>query len=160
VVNGVRNWGTGFMPAVYQGVEFAPEGVPIKYLDNPKGVSSEQQRDKLDLLAAFNRTYGESRTDNSELEARIRGYELAFRMQAEAPGAVDPGQETAATNQLYGMDQKKLPPSAATVCSRGGSSKAACASCSFIAGRAASGTATKKSRRITLASAVPSINPS
>src|SRR6478735_7268121 len=107
VVNGVRNWGTGFMPAVYQGVEFAPEGVPIKYLDNPKGVSSDQQRDKLDLLTSLNREYGQSRTDNSELEARIRGYELAFRMQAEAPLAVDLGQETAATKQLYGMDQKE-----------------------------------------------------
>ncbi len=107
VVNGVRNWGTGFMPAVHQGVEFAPEGVPIKYLDNPKGVSSDQQRDKLDLLSSLNRQYGESRTDNTELEARIRGYELAFRMQAEAPEAVDLAQETAATKQLYGMDQKE-----------------------------------------------------
>lgn len=107
VVNGVRNWGTGFMPAVYQGVEFAPEGVPIKYLDNPKGVSADQQRDKLDLLTSLNREYGQSRTDNSELEARIRGYELAFRMQAEAPLAVDLNQESAATKQLYGMDQKE-----------------------------------------------------
>jgi hypothetical protein len=107
VVNGVRNWGTGFMPAVHQGVEFAPEGVPIKYLDNPQGVSAAEQRDKLDLLSALNRQYGESRSDNTELEARIRGYELAFRMQAEAPEAVDLGQETAATKQLYGMDQKE-----------------------------------------------------
>lgn len=105
VVNGVRNWGTGFMPAVHQGVEFAAEGVPIKYLDNPKGVTPDQQRDKLDLLTSLNRQYGETRADNSELEARIRGYELAYRMQAEAPQAVDLSQETAATKQLYGMDQ-------------------------------------------------------
>ncbi len=105
VVNGVRNWGNGFMPAVYQGVEFNSEGVPIKYLDNPKGVNSERQRDKLDLLASLNRQFGETRPDNSELEARIRGYELAYRMQAEAPHAVDLSTETAATRALYGMDR-------------------------------------------------------
>jgi uncharacterized protein (DUF1501 family) len=106
-VNGVRNWGTGFMPAVYQGVEFNAEGVPIKYLDNPKGVSPERQRDKLDLLLALNRQYGETRTDNTELDARIRGYELAYRMQAEAPQAVDLSRETEATKKLYGMDQEE-----------------------------------------------------
>lgn len=107
VVNGVRNWGNGFMPAVYQGVEFNPEGVPIKYLDNPKGTSSERQRDKLDLLATLNRQYGETRADNSELEARIRGYELAYRMQAEAPQAVDLSRETDVTRKLYGMDNEE-----------------------------------------------------
>jgi hypothetical protein len=106
VVNGVRNWGSGFMPAVYQGVEFNADGVPIKYLDNPKGVTIERQREKLDLLAEFNREYGETRTDNTELEARIRGYELAYRMQAEAPAVVDLSKETAATKQLYGMDHE------------------------------------------------------
>ncbi|MCX8511422.1 MAG: DUF1501 domain-containing protein, partial [Chthoniobacteraceae bacterium] len=107
VVNGVRNWGNGFMPAVYQGVEFNAEGVTIKYLDNPKGVSNERQRDKLDFLAALNRQFGETRSDNTELEARIRGYELAYRMQAEAPQAVDLSKETEATRKLYGMDKEE-----------------------------------------------------
>jgi hypothetical protein len=75
------------MPAVHQGVEFTSEGVPIKYLENPKGVSPERQRDKLDLLNSLNREYGATRTDNTELEARIRAYELAYNMQAEAPQA-------------------------------------------------------------------------
>lgn len=105
VVNGVRNWGSGFMPAVHQGVEFTSDGVPIKYLDNPKGVSGERQRDKLDLLHALNREYGATRTDNTELEARIRSYELAYKMQAEAPQAVDLSKESEATKSLYGMDQ-------------------------------------------------------
>ena len=105
VVNGVRNWGAGFMPAVYQGVEFNSDGVPIKYLDNPKGTTSERQRDKLDLLASINKDYGTTRTDNTELEARIRSYELAYQMQAEAPKAVDLSGESAATKALYGMDQ-------------------------------------------------------
>jgi len=105
VVNGVRNWGNGFMPAVYQGVEFSSEGSPIKHLDNPKGMSADRQRDKLDLLAALNRTYNASRTDNTELDARIRAYELAYKMQAEAPQAVDLSKETEATKALYGMDK-------------------------------------------------------
>jgi Protein of unknown function (DUF1501) len=107
VVNGVRNWGSGFMPAVHQGVEFNSDGVPIKYLDNPKGLSPERQRDKLDLLDALNRDYGATRTDNTELEARIRAYELAYQMQAEAPKAVDLGKESDATKSLYGMDQQE-----------------------------------------------------
>jgi len=105
VVNGVRNWGSGFMPAVYQGVEFTSEGVPIKYLDNPKGMSEQRQRQKLDLLATLNRDYDATRTDNTELEARIRAYELAYKMQSEAPQAVDLSKETDATKALYGMDQ-------------------------------------------------------
>jgi hypothetical protein len=104
VVNGVRNWGSGFMPAVHQGVEFSSDGEPIKYLSPPKGVSAKQQRDKLDLLAALNRDYNTTRQDNTELEARIRAYELAYTMQAEAPHAVDLSKETAATRKLYGMD--------------------------------------------------------
>ena len=105
VVNGVRNWGSGFMPAVYQGVEFTSDGVPIKHLDNPKGMNADRQRDKLDLLSALNKNYGATRTDNTELEARIRAYELAYQMQAEAPKVVDLSAETDATKALYGMDK-------------------------------------------------------
>jgi hypothetical protein len=107
VVNGVRNWGSGFMPAVYQGVEFNSDGVPIKYLDNPKGLTPERQRDKLDLLGALNRDYDATRTDNTELEARIRAYELAYQMQSEAPQAVDLSKESDTTKSLYGMDQQE-----------------------------------------------------
>lgn len=105
VVNGARNWGNGFMPAIYQGVEFQPTGVPIKYLDNPQGVSQQRQREKLDLLGALNKEYNAARPDNTELEARIRGYELAYKMQAEAPAAVDLSKESQATREMYGMDQ-------------------------------------------------------
>ena len=107
VVNGVRNWGSGFMPAVYQGVEFNSDGAPIKYLDNPKGVDRQRQRDKLDLLGALNREFNATRASNTELDARIRSYELAYHMQAEAPDAVDLSKETEATKKLYGMDDKE-----------------------------------------------------
>ncbi len=106
VVNGVRNWGSGFMPAVYQGTEFSAEGAPIKYLENAKGVSVQRQRERLELLRDLNEHHAVGRSDNTELEARIRGYELACRMQAEAPEAVDLSKETAATKALYGMDSE------------------------------------------------------
>ncbi|MHC4878000.1 MAG: DUF1501 domain-containing protein [Planctomycetota bacterium] len=106
VVNGVRNWGSGFMPAAYQGIEFKPGGTPVKFLDNPKGVDRQRQRDKLDLLGALNRDFNAGRESNTELEARIRSYELAYKMQSEAPDAVDLSRETEATRNLYGMDNK------------------------------------------------------
>ncbi len=107
VINGTRNWGTGFMPAVHQGVEFSPDGVPIRHLETPKGLTAERQRAKLDLLGELNRIHRTPRADNSELEARIRSYELAYQMQAEAPGVVDLRKETAATKALYGLDEKE-----------------------------------------------------
>ncbi len=106
VINGVRNWGAGFMPAVHQGVEFSSSGVPIRHLDHPKAVTTAQQRAKLDLLQRFNAEYGRTRSDNTELDARIRSYELAYQMQAEAPDAVDLSRESAATKTLYGLDHE------------------------------------------------------
>ena len=106
VVNGPRNWGAGFMPAVYQGVRFQQGREPIPNLATPVGVSEDQQRGKLDLLHRLNREHALERPLQSELEARMLGYELAFRMQAEAPGAVDLSGETAETERLYGIDRK------------------------------------------------------
>ena len=106
VINGSRNWGTGFMPAVHQGVEFSPDGVPIRNLDTPRGLPPERQRAKLDLLTQLNTSHAASRADNTELEARIRSYELAYQMQAEAPGVVDLSRETEATKKLYGLDER------------------------------------------------------
>ncbi|HVJ83888.1 MAG TPA: DUF1501 domain-containing protein [Planctomycetia bacterium] len=107
VVNGPRNWSAGFMPAVHQGVQLAGEGPPISNLNAPKGVTRESQRAELDLLAEMNRRHSAGRIPNSELDARIAAYELAFRMQAEAPDAVDLTKESEATRRLYGMDVKE-----------------------------------------------------
>jgi hypothetical protein len=106
VVNGPRNWGAGFMPAVYQGTRIEPTAEPIPNLFTPASVGPERQQEKLDLLARLNRRHAEERPGQTELEARIRSYELAFRMQAEAPGAVDLSGESEATKKLYGMDVK------------------------------------------------------
>jgi hypothetical protein len=104
-ISGPPNWGAGFMPAAHQGTQLRVNGEPILYLSPPAGVSSAQQRNQLDLLNQFNRQHQRATPDNSELAARIASYELAFRMQASAPEAVDLSRETEATKRLYGLDQ-------------------------------------------------------
>ncbi|RUL87868.1 DUF1501 domain-containing protein [Tautonia sociabilis] len=105
VAGGPRNWGTGFMPAVYQGTRIGGGLEPIPDLLPPEDLSDSRQRRKLDLLGRLNRRHADARADQSELEARIASYELAFRMQAEAPEAVDLSQETEETRRLYGLDR-------------------------------------------------------
>jgi hypothetical protein len=107
VVNGPRNWGSGFMPAVYQGTRISGGAEPIPNLHTPEGVSEEQQRGKLGFLNSINREHAAGRPLQTELDARIAAYELAFRMQAEAPLAVNLDEETEATEKLYGIDQKE-----------------------------------------------------
>jgi hypothetical protein len=106
VVNGPRNWSAGFMPAVYQGAKLSGGEPPITNLRTPRGITPGRQQAKLDLLAKFNREYAAAVPEQTELEARIRNYELAFRMQAAAPGAVNLAEETEETQRLYGLDEK------------------------------------------------------
>jgi hypothetical protein len=103
-IGGAPNWGSGFMPATFQGTQFRTTGAPIIDLAPPEGTSSARQRDELDLLADLNRRHLDRKPQESELKARVASYELAFRMQAEAPEAVDISQESAATQKLYGLD--------------------------------------------------------
>lgn len=105
-VNGALNWSNGFMPAAYQGVPFRPTGDPIAYLNPPAGVSKEQQRARLDLLAKWNGQHLAANPHESALAARIAAYELAYRMQAEATEAVELAQEPEHIRRLYGLDNK------------------------------------------------------
>ncbi len=107
VVNGPRNWGTGFMPAVYQGTRFENGPQPISNLRPPSGVHPALQQQKLSFLDELNRRHSLTHGQQSELEARIASYELAFRMQAEAPEAVDLSQETKETRKLYGLEDEQ-----------------------------------------------------
>jgi Protein of unknown function (DUF1501) len=107
VINGPRNWSAGFMPAAWQGVRITPGAEPIPNLRPPAAVSDERQRAKLSFLDRLNRRYAEEHPENSELEARIASYELAYRMQSAAPEAVDLTRETEATKSLYGMETKE-----------------------------------------------------
>src|SRR5438876_1823668 len=81
---GSSNWGSGFLPTVYQGVPFRGSGDPVLYLSDPPGVDRELQRDSLDTL----RTLNQQRLDavgDPEIATRINSFEMAFRMQASAP---------------------------------------------------------------------------
>ena len=106
-----RKWypmlGNGFMPATHQGVllENGPE--PIANL-KPRASKIKQAEDlKLSFLQSLNQRHLQGRESNSELEARIRSYELAANMQMHAPESVDLEKESPATKNLYGLDQKE-----------------------------------------------------
>lgn len=103
-VNGNRCWGSGFMPAAYQGVLFQPGNEPIANLNSPSSISKIRQLKKLAFIQELNKQHYENRQSNSELDARIKSYELAYRMQAEAPGVVDMSKEPEHIRKLYGMD--------------------------------------------------------
>lgn len=104
---GNRNWGTGFMPATYQGTKFRPGESPVLHLAPPHSAVNDLQRTKLDFIQKLNRQHQARRTEDTDLEARIAAYELAYRMQSAAPEAVDLAQESEETKQLYGLDQKE-----------------------------------------------------
>jgi hypothetical protein len=107
-VGGPKNWSSGFLPAVYEGALFRNDSkYPILHLNPPKNTSDRQQRSKLDLVRRLNELHAEDKRDGMQLAARLNSYELAYRMQAAAPEAVDLAKESEATKKLYGMDQKE-----------------------------------------------------
>ncbi len=95
------------MPADFQATVLRSQGSPILDLQPPKGSSRAIQRDLLDSLGKLNRLHSESHPGNSELAARIGSYELAYRMQASAPEAVDLSTETEQTLDMYGLNDKR-----------------------------------------------------
>jgi len=104
-MGGARNWGTGFMPATYQGTFFRSGRSPILDLKPPAGTDEAQQRNKLDLIAELNEHHRRARPEDTDLAARIAAYELAFRMQATAPDAVDLSGESRQTKDEYGLNR-------------------------------------------------------
>ena len=105
VKGGTPLWGNGFLPAVYQGATLQTKGTPVLYLNRQEGVTEESQRQTLDFAQKLNRRHSDQNpTASGELDARIAAAELAFKMQAAAPDAVDVAKETAATHRLYGLD--------------------------------------------------------
>ena len=94
-------WGSGFLPTVYQGVEFRSQGNPVLFLTNPDGVSEKSRRESLDLLKSLNETHLAANGD-PEIATRIASYEMAYRMQSSVPDLVDIEKEPAAIHELYG----------------------------------------------------------
>jgi hypothetical protein len=99
-------YGSGFLPAMYQGTVLRTEGSPLLNINPPSQLNLHEQRGMLDMLKWYNEHHMETRTDDSNLSARIAAYELAFRMQTNAPEMADLAKETAATRKLYGIDEE------------------------------------------------------
>lgn len=105
-IGGQPNWSSGFMPANYSGTLFRPVGDPILDLKGPKHISQSIQREQLNLLDKINQKHLDDRPGGEELAARIKSYELAYRMQTATPEAVDLTKETKETLEMYGIGKK------------------------------------------------------
>lgn len=99
-------WGSGFLPTVYQGVEFRSQGDPVLFLTDPEGVSDASRRESLDLLKQLNEMEL-TRYSDPEILTRINSYEMAYRMQSSVPELVDISKESAAIHELYGTQPGK-----------------------------------------------------
>jgi hypothetical protein len=110
---GNSNWGSGFLPTVYQGVTFRTSGDPVLYLSNPGGVDDRLQRDSLDAVNALNRQHL-NEVGDPEIATRINSFEMAYRMQSSAPELMDISTEPQHILQMYGAEPGK--PSFANNC--------------------------------------------
>ncbi len=106
VVGGPKNWSSGFLPATYQGTQFRQGDTPILNLKPAQGVTDEGQRNRLSLLKQLNQQWGADKTEDTDLDARVKSFELAYEMQSAGGEAVDISKETEATKALYGMDSE------------------------------------------------------
>jgi Protein of unknown function (DUF1501) len=110
---GNSNWGSGFLPTVYQGVQFRGTGDPVLYLSNPAGVDRDVQADSLEAIQSLNQMRL-ARMGDPEIATRIHSFEMAFRMQASAPELMDLGREPKHILEMYGAEPGK--PSFANNC--------------------------------------------
>lgn len=103
---GAANWSNGYLPAHFQGTPLRAKGAPILDLAPPEGVTPEHQRRNLDLLAKLNAAHATGHPGHAALSARMESYELAFRMQAQVPGALDLSNENERTKEAYGIGRE------------------------------------------------------
>jgi len=104
---GVQNYSSAFLPAIYQGTAIGTADVPVKgasipFLANDK-LSPALQRRQLDLVQQLNQAHLQRAGDDAQIEGLVQAYELGFRMQAAAPAVIELAQESAATQELYGI---------------------------------------------------------
>ena len=100
-------WGAGYLPAVYQGVQCRSQGEPVLYVNNPAGIDRVMRRTTLDAIRDLNHLQHAQAGDPDTL-ARIGQYELAFRMQTEAPEVMDITKEPATAHEAYGATPGKV----------------------------------------------------
>ncbi len=100
-------WGSGFLPTVYQGVEFRSKGDPVLFVSNPDGVGAAARRDAIDLTNDLNRLRYAA-TGDSEIETRVASYEMAYRMQSSVPELTDISGEPPAIREMYGVEPGRV----------------------------------------------------
>ena len=103
---GASNWGSGFLPTVYNGVMFRSQGDPILYLSNPKGVDAQIQHDTLDAIRILDQKHLDVVGD-PEISTRINSFEMACRMQTSAPDLMDLSKEPKHILDMYGVEPGK-----------------------------------------------------
>jgi hypothetical protein len=101
-----RLWGSGFLPSSHQGVGLRPGVNPVLYLNNPPTVDAAQRRALLDDLALLNDQRARELGDPDTV-ARIKAYEMAFRMQTSVPELTNISGESPATLAAYGPEVTK-----------------------------------------------------
>ncbi len=94
-------WGSGFLPSVYQGVEFRSKGDPVLFLSNPSGVEPTSRKRIIDTVNELNQTQLADIGD-PEIATRISQYELAYRMQTSVPELMDIAAEPKNIHEMYG----------------------------------------------------------
>ena len=111
ILGGARNYGSAFLPTIYQGTPIGTMSKPlasavVPNLSNPR-LSTTEQRKQLDFIQAANQDAANRQGAGSAAEGLIQTYELAFRMQSELPSTMDISGETPATLEIYGIGDKK-----------------------------------------------------
>jgi hypothetical protein len=104
---GPKNWAAGFLPAQHQGTAFQPSAdEPVSHLFPPAGAGLGPGQEDADraLLRSLDERHAAARPGDARLEARVRSYELAARMQLSCPEALDLGAEPRSIRELYGLD--------------------------------------------------------
>ena len=96
-----RQWGTGFLPSRYQGVEFNSAGDPVHYVSNPGGVTRQQQQRLVDTIGQLDR-HRNQKVKDPKIDTRISAYELAVRMQTSVPELMDVSDEPRHVLDMYG----------------------------------------------------------
>jgi hypothetical protein len=103
-VDGVRNWSSGWLPAIDQGTPFRSGDSPVLNLKRPPVTTALARDNQLRFLDALNRAHGKQHPGDTDLEARIANYEIAAAMQTTVPEALDLSRESVATRRMYGLD--------------------------------------------------------
>ncbi len=103
---GTACWGSGFLPTVYQGVQFRSQGDPVLFLTNPEGIQPQDRRRLLNYLKTLNELHLQSVSD-PEIATRIASYEMAYRMQSSVPELMDISKEPESIHRMYGTEPGK-----------------------------------------------------